>query len=104
MLFIEIPIFTKHLSKYLDDDTYKKLQNFLIEQPAAGDIVQGTGGLRKLRWSLNGKGKQGGIRIIYYWHVSEDQIYFLTLYAKNEISDLSSDEKKALKKMMEDLL
>jgi hypothetical protein len=102
MVFIETALFTKYLQDYLEDDEYRELQNFLIEQPDSGDLIQGTGGLRKLRWSLDGRGKRSGIRVIYYWQVAEDQIYLFTLYAKNEMSDLSSDEKKALKKMLED--
>ena len=102
MVFIEAAPFTKYLRDYLNDDEYGELQSFLIEQPEAGDLIQGTGGLRKLRWGLDNKGKRGGIRVIYYWQVSEDQIYLFTLYAKNEMSDLSSDEKKALKNMLED--
>lgn len=94
MVFIETALFTRYLLVYLNDDEYRELQSFLIEQPEAGDIVQGTGGLRKLRWSANNKGKRGGIRVIYYWQIAEDQIYFFTLYAKNEMSDLSSNEKK----------
>ena len=102
MVFIETALFTKCLQDYLNDGEYCELQSFLIEQPDAGDLIQGTGGLRKLRWSSNNKGKRGGIRVIYYWQVLEDQIYLFTLYAKNEISDLSEKEKKALKKMLED--
>jgi len=85
----------------LKDDEYRELQNYLIEQPEAGDLIQGTGGLRKLRWSLDKKGKRGGIRIIYYIKLADDQIYFFTLYAKNEVSDLSASEKKQLKSMLE---
>lgn len=102
MVFIEAASFTKYLQDYLNDDEYRELQSFLIEQPEAGDLIQGTGGLRKLRWSLNNKGKRGGARVIYYWQISVDKIYFFTLYAKNEMSDLSSDEKKTLKQMLED--
>lgn len=85
----------------MKDDEYRELQNYLIEQPEAGDLIQGTGGLRKLRWSLDKKGKRGGIRIIYYIKLADDQIYFFTLYAKNEVSDLSASEKKQLKSMLE---
>ncbi|HEX4044589.1 MAG TPA: type II toxin-antitoxin system RelE/ParE family toxin [Gammaproteobacteria bacterium] len=101
MIFIETALFTKYLQDYLEDEEYRELQNFLLEQPDSGDLLQGTGGLRKLRWSLDGRGKRGGIRVIYYWQITEDQIYLFTLYAKNEITDLSSNEKKALKKMLE---
>lgn len=101
MVFIETALFTKHLPDYLDDDEYSKLQGFLMEQPDAGNLIQGTSGLRKLRWSLDSRGKRGGVRVIYYWHIGDDQIYFFTLYAKNEMSDLSAKEKKALKQMLE---
>ena len=103
MVFKETILFTKYLYDYLSDDEYRELQEFLMEQPYAGDVIQGTGGLRKLRWSSNskGKGKRGGIRVIYYCKFAEDQIYFLTLYAKNEMTDLSDKEKKALKHMLE---
>lgn len=90
-------MFTKQLHRYLEDDEYKDLQDFLIKMPDAGDLIQGTGGLRKLRWGVEGKGKRSGIRVIYYWHISEDQIYFFTVYAKNEMTDLSVGEKKVLK-------
>ncbi len=101
MIFIETTGFTKRLLDYLKDDEYRELQNFLIEQPEAGDLIQGTGGLRKLRWSLDKKGKRGGIRIIYYIKLADDQVYFFTLYAKNEVVDLSAKEKKQLKLMLE---
>lgn len=103
MVFIETVLFTKHLPYYLKDDEYRQLQNFLIEQPDAGALIQGTGGLRKLRWGLDNKGKRGGVRIIYYWKTEHNQIYFFTLFAKNEVSDLSAKEKKALKQMLESL-
>ena len=101
MIFIESILFTKYLMDYLNDDEYQELQEFLMEKPDAGDLIQGTGGLRKLRWSLDNKGKRGGIRIIYYWQVTKEQIYFFTLYAKNEMTDLSAAEKKALKQLLE---
>lgn len=100
MIFIETNLFSKQLSQYLTEDEYRELQNYLMGQPDAGVIIQGTGGLRKLRWSLSNKGKRGGIRVIYYWHLAEDQIYLMTLYAKNEMEDLSSEEKKILKQMI----
>ena len=55
----------------MDDDLYRQLQNFLIEQPDAGDLIEGTGGLRKVRWKLPGTGKRGGVRVIYFWRVAE---------------------------------
>jgi len=84
----------------LPDDEFRELQNFLINKPNAGTLIQGTGGLRKLRWSLDNKGKRGGIRVIYYWQLSKNQIYLMTLYSKNEKTDLSSKEKKDIKQML----
>ena len=103
MIFIESKIFEKLREKYLDDDNYKGLQNFLREQPLVGDVIQGTGGLRKLRWSAKGKGKRGGVRTIYLYITEKSHIHFLTLYAKNEVSDLTVNEKKILKHIVEEL-
>jgi len=101
MVFIETSIFTKKHTQYLSDDEYRELQNFLMNKPNAGDLIQKTGGLRKLRWSLGNKGKQGGIRIIYYWQLAKEQIYFMTLYSKNEKVDLLPKDKKIIKQMLE---
>lgn len=103
MIFIESKLFEKLREKYLEDESYRELQNFLLEQPLSGDVIQGTGGLRKLRWSANGKGKRGGIRTIYLYITHKSHIHLLTLYAKNEVSDLTSDEKKILKSIVEEL-
>jgi hypothetical protein len=104
MLFIESTIFTKLLPSYFIDEEYIKIQNFLMENPDTGDMIKGAGGLRKLRWRLANKGKRGGVRIIYYWHITNEVIYFMTLYAKNEITDLSAKEKKLLKQLIEEFL
>ena len=101
MIFIETYLFTKQLPAYLSDDEYRELQSFLIERPEAGDLIQGTGGLRKLRWKIGNRGKRGGIRVIYYYQTADSQIYLMTLYAKNEMADLSSQEKKILQQMIE---
>ncbi len=103
MIFIETTWFTKLREDYLMDDPYQELQNFLVEIPGAGDVIQGTGGLRKIRWSCGNKGKRGGVRVIYYWKVAADQIYLLTLYAKNETVALTTKDKKVLKQMIEGL-
>ena len=102
MVFIETTSFSRLLPQYLNDDEYLALQHFLMDQPDAGDLIQGAGGLRKLRWSKENKGKRSGTRVIYYWHISEDQIFLFTIYAKNEVIDLSAKEKKALRKLLED--
>jgi hypothetical protein len=102
MVFIETSLFTKYRSNYLNDEAYRTLQDFLMQQPGAGDIIQGTGGLRKLRWSLGSKGKRGGIRIIYFFEIKKSHIYLMTLYSKNEMLDLSVQEKKLLKQLLQE--
>lgn len=90
MIFIETSAFTKRVTGYLTDDEYLGLQMFLLERPDAGQIVRGTGGVRKLRWAMTGRGKSGGLRVIYYWRVSNDEIWLLTMYSKNERENISS--------------
>jgi len=103
MIFIESKVFEKLREKYLDDESYRKLQSFLVAEPLSGDVIQGTGGLRKLRWSVKGKGKRGGLRTIYLYLTEKSHIHFLTVYAKNEVSDLTPDEKKILQRMVKEL-
>ena len=83
MLFIEAPKFTELVQSHLNDEEYAALQWLLLERPDAGDIVPGSGGVRKIRRGLRGKGKRGGIWVIYYWKTADDEIWLLTLYAKN---------------------
>lgn len=100
MIFIETTIFTKLLPKYLNDDEYRSLQWYLLVNPDAGDIVRGSGGVRKVRWASEGKGKRGGIRVIYYWKKSFDEIWLLTLYSKNEKATIPGH---VLKKISEEI-
>jgi len=90
MVFIETSIFTKLIGRYLNDDEYLGLQRFLLLNPDAGAIVRGTGGVRKLRWAVKSKGKSSGIRVIYYWKNSEDEIWMLTVYSKSEKETIPS--------------
>lgn len=90
MLFIETSLFTRRVGDYLNDEEYSGLQALLMEHPESGVIVPGSGGVRKLRWSATGRGKRGGIRVIYYWKCAEDEIWMLTLYAKNEQSNIAA--------------
>lgn len=103
MEFIEAPTFTAHLAGYLVDDEYRALQAFLAGDPEAGDVIPGTGGFRKLRWAdpARGKGKRGGLRVIYYYLLSDVQIWLMTLYNKGEMSDLNAAEKRALKSALD---
>ena len=101
MLFIETTSFTKNLPRHLDDDGYAALQAFLSVHPQAGDVVRGTDGVRKIRWSTRGRGKRGGSRIIYYWLAKEEHIYLLTVYAKGEKEDLTAAERDAWRRAVE---
>lgn len=96
MIFIETRHFTKLLSDYLSDDEYRGLQAYLIQKPDAGDIVRGSGGIRKVRWSREGGGKSGGVRVIYYWEKSESEIWMLTIYAKSERATISGPDLKRI--------
>lgn len=102
-LFVETGYFTAHAGKYLTDDDYRQLQAFLVEHPDTGAVISGTGGIRKVRWSTTGRGKRGGIRVIYYWRPKESRIYLLTLYGKNVKDDLTYAERKAWKRVVEDI-
>jgi len=82
--FIETKLFSRLLGDYLTDDEYSELQTALVEKPDQGALVPGSGGVRKLRWSQPGRGKRGGVRVIYYAKVHEGVIWMLTIYAKNE--------------------
>ena len=101
-LFIELPAFARFRADYLDDDGFRGLQRSMLMNPEAGDVIEGTGGLRKLRYGdpRRGKGKRGGLRVIYYWWDGGRQFWLFTLYDKDEMENLSADEKKALKRML----
>lgn len=101
MIFIETSIFTESLVELLSDEEYAKLQKYLAMNPLAGDVIQQTGGLRKVRWASTGKGKRGGVRIIYY-HVTVDaQIRLLLIYKKGIKDDLTPAQKKILRQLNE---
>ena len=102
VLFVKLPAFDRFRAKYLDDDHFIALQKALMEHPKAGDVIEGTGGLRKLRHAdaRRGKGKRGGLRIIYFWWESRRQIWLFTLYDKDEMSNLGTKEKSLLKDML----
>ena len=104
--FLELPPFERYRNLYLDDAAYTELQQVLMLNPLAGSLIQGTGGLRKLRWldSRRGKGKSGGLRVIYFYWNGHDQFWLFTLYDKDEQPDLSNDQRAYLRKMVKDEL
>ena len=81
--FVETKLFTRLVQEYLSDDDYSKLQQALLADPEAGAVIPGSGGVRKLRWGVAGRGKRGGIRVVYFLRTTQGQIWMLTLYAKN---------------------
>jgi len=101
VIFVETPTFTKRVLKLLDDESYGALQVRLANRPEAGDVIRGSGGMRKIRWAAKGHGKRGGVRVIYYWWVDKDRISMLFIYAKNEMDDLSAEQLKLLRRALE---
>ena len=102
MEIIETPTFTRLIGQLMDDDEYAKLQLALVLRPDWGRVIPGSGGLRKLRWAGIVRGKRGGLRVIYYWQIADDQIRLLVGYPKSEQEDLSHDEIKQLKRLVEE--
>jgi mRNA-degrading endonuclease RelE of RelBE toxin-antitoxin system len=100
MLFVETPVFTKLVGDHLEDDEYRALQVALLLRPEQGTVIRGSGGLRKLRWRSKGRGKRGGLRVIYFWAVEEETCYMLFLYGKNEQGDLTPAQVRTLAKVV----
>ena len=101
--FIEAPAFSRYRDQYLDDEGFRELEENLARNPEAGDLIPGAGGVRKLRWkdSRRGKGKRGGLRIIYYCFLSDEEVWLLTLYDKDEAADMTKNEKEQLRRALE---
>jgi mRNA-degrading endonuclease RelE of RelBE toxin-antitoxin system len=100
LTFVETKLFTSQVGQYLSDDEYAALQQALTANPDAGDVIRGSGGVRKLRWGLAGRGKRGGIRVIYYLRSRLGEVWMLTLYAKNEADSIPG---RVLKKIKEEV-
>ncbi|WP_159912368.1 type II toxin-antitoxin system RelE/ParE family toxin [Pantoea sp. 18069] len=101
-VFVELPAFARYRLDYLDDENFRALQQSLMKNPEAGDVIEGTRGLRKVRHAdpRRGKGKRGGLRVIYYWWDGKNQFWLFTLYDKDEMDNLSPKQKAALKLML----
>ena len=98
--FIETKLFTRLVSQYLNDDEYAALQSMLASNDAVGDLIKGTGGVRKVRWGVAGRGKRGGVRVIYYVRTSLGEIWMLTIYAKNVAQSIPA---KVLRRIREEI-
>ena len=101
---VEFENFTRFAAKHLTADEDEALKSFLAINPEQGVIIQGTGGVRKLRWAAKGKGKSGGVRVIYYYHDRDMPLLLLAGFAKNEMSDLNAADRNAMKKLLPSLV
>ena len=102
MLFIESTAFQREREKLLDEEAFRALQNEIIAQPEKGKLIRGSGGLRKVRFGLKGRGKSGGVRVIYYLVVSARTVYLLDLYAKSEQATLALEAVRIVRKRLEE--
>lgn len=93
---VETPVFLRRAEKLLSKDEHDDLIAYLAMHPLAGDEIVGTGGVRKVRFAGKGKGKSGGVRVIYYYYDQEMPIYALLIYVKNERADLTTEQRKAV--------
>jgi hypothetical protein len=102
MVFIESAVFTRQVKELLTDEVYGQLQQCLAAHPKMGDVIKDTGGLRKVRWTVPGGGKSGGVRVIYFHISAQAQCRMLLIYRKGVKDDLSAAEKKTLRRLNED--
>jgi hypothetical protein len=100
MRFVETPVFTEEITTLLADDEYRRLQVALCLRPEQGALIPGSGGLRKVRWAATGRGKRGGVRIIYYWRPPDQVCYMLYAYAKSAKGDLTAAQVKQLRRIV----
>ena len=104
MVVVETPVFTRQICAFLPDDEYRRLQLALVLRPEQGALVPKGQGLRKLRWGQPGRGKRGGLRILYYWDKEADTVYLLFAFEKSNQADLTSDQAKAIGRLIREEL
>ena len=104
MQFIETPVFTGAVQRHLADDAYRALQLALVLRPEQGTIIPGGAGVRKMRWASKGRGKRGGLRVIYYWAGDTETFYMLYIYSKNQQQDLTSHQMRTLARFIREEL
>jgi len=97
VLFVEQPVFTRSLLELVDDDAYRKFQNELAANPEKGPVVKASGGLRKARLALPGRGKSGGARVLYLWFPRQDTIFFYLIYTKGDLENIPAAQMKGIK-------
>ena len=98
---VETSIFTRRVEKLLSAEEREALVDYLAANPEAGDVMEELGGIRKVRFAAKGRGKSGGVRVIYFFHTENTPLYALMVYAKNEKADLSGDDRKAMRAVVE---
>jgi hypothetical protein len=101
VVIVETRAFTARIDDLLTDEQYRALQLHLARRPTVGSTIPGTGGLRKLRWMASGRGKRGGTRVIYFWHPASNRLLMLFAFAKNERTDLTTEQRKVLRQIVE---
>jgi hypothetical protein len=101
---IETPEFLTRVEKLMTEDERDELIAYLAAHPTAGDLIQGTGGVRKLRWGLEGRGKRGGARVIYFYYTADIPLFALTIFAKNERADLTQQDRNDFRRLSKQLI
>ena len=100
MEILETSVFTKQITQLVSDEDYQHLQRVLVINPLAGALIKNSGGLRKLRWRIEGRGKSGGIRVIYYYVTADSKVFMLVAYDKSKKDDLTQKELAILRKLV----